>query len=280
MEEAAESPAPRAALWHVASLYDNWCRRQPEVHGNKTLWRLVEGERGRTFALRELPGRVLNHYVSHEEIATLLDALQFPEVAFCIRQLLPAKAIGRSGDLGEILAVEFVEEVLDYTVPIRRLRFKDHREMAMRGEDVIGAAYDDENRLNLLKGEAKSARSLSRATVKEARERLDERHGRPSANSLIFVARQLLSIGDSETNKLGRDILREAATRTMPSTRIAHLLFTFSGNIVNDIIQADVDGADGTRKQHSANLRIPTHGEFVKAVYEGVHEEVEIIGHD
>ena len=262
------------------NLYDNWCRRHRRADGNKTLWYLVERQRGQRFALRELPIRVLDHYVSHEEIATFLDALQFPEVASCIRELLPSEAIGRSGDLGEILAVEFVEEVLDYTVPIRRLRFKDHREMAMRGEDIIGAGYDDENRLHLLKGEAKSARSLSRTIVKEARERLNERHGRPSAHSLIFVARQLFGIGNSKTNRLGSDILREAVTRTLPNMRIAHLLFTFSGNTVTEIMQSDIDAADDTRKQHSANVRTHNHGEFVEAVYDGVHGEVEAIGHD
>lgn len=261
-------------------LYDNWCRRQRAVDGSKTLWALVERERGRTFALGELPGRVLDHYVSHDEIATFLDELEFPEVARCIREILPTKPIGRSGDLGEILAVEFVEEMLDYTVPIRRLRVSDHREMAMRGEDVIGTAYDDEKRLTLLKGEAKSARSLSSATVKEARERLDDDRGRPSAHSLIFVARQLLASADSERKRLGSDILREATTRAMPKARLAHLLFTFSGNVVTQIMQADLDAADGTREQHSANLTIHTHGEFIEAVYEGVYREVESIGHD
>ncbi len=264
----------------MATLYEKWCRRQRAIDGNKTLWRFVEREHGRTFALGELPGRVLDHYMSHEEIATLLDELQFPEVANCIRELLPTEARVRSGDLGEILAVEFVEEMLAYTVPIRKLRARDHREMPMRGEDVIGTTYDDGNRLKLLKGEAKSARRVSKATVKDARKRLDEDHGRPTAYSLIFVARQLLGSGDSDKSKLGHDIMREAATRAMPKANLAHLLFTFSGNIVTDIIQADFNAADGTREQHSANLTIHAHGEFVKAIYEGVYKKVTSIGHN
>lgn len=264
----------------MANLYDNWCRHQRAVDGRKTLWRLVEYERGRAFALGELPGRVLDHYISHEEIAALLDALHFPEAANCVRELLPTGAIARSGDIGEILAVEFVEEMLDYKVPVRKLRVRDHREMPMRGEDVIGTAYDDENRLRLLKGEAKSARSLSTATVDKARERLDENHGRPSAHSLIFVGRQLLGSEDSGTRRLGRDILRTAIARAIPKASLAHLLFTFSGNTVTDMIQADFDAADDTRKQYSVNLTVPTHSEFIKAVYEGVHGEVESIGQD
>ena len=73
----------------MADLYDNWCRDRRSVDGNKTLWRLVEREGGREFALGELPGRVLDHYVSDEEIAELLEGLEFSQVATCIRELLP-----------------------------------------------------------------------------------------------------------------------------------------------------------------------------------------------
>ena len=250
------------------------------MDGNKILWRLREREAGRAFVLGELPGRILDHYVSDDEIAGFLEALEFPEVAKCIRELLPTTAIGRSGDLGEILATEFVEEKLGYEVPVRRFRRKDHRQMAMRGEDVIGVAYDARDRLKLLKGEAKSARVLSRATVEGARTKLEEGHGRPSANSLIFMARQLILSEDQERKELGADILKEASNSAIPKRRLAHLLFTLSGNRVTPIMQADLAAADGMREQHSANMRIPDHGEFVEAVYDGVYEEADSIGDD
>ena len=262
----------------MADLYDNWCRGRRTVDGKKTLWRLKEHETGRAFALSELPGRVLDHYVSDEEIAGFLEALEFPKVADCIRQFLPAGAIGRSGDLGEILAVEFVEEKLGYEVPVRRLRCKDHRDMAMRGEDVIGVAYDDEDRLKLLKGEAKSARVLSSATVEGARTKLEEDHGRPSAHSLLFVARQLVMDEDQKRKELGKAILREASDRSIPKGRLAHLLFTLTGNQVSQIVKADIDAADGACDQYSTNVRIPDHGEFVEAVYDGAYEEAGSIG--
>ena len=133
--------------------------------------------------------RVLDHYISDEEIAAFVETLGFPKAAENIRDyLLPTEAIARSGDLGEILAAEFVEEQLDFEVPVKKLRDKDHREMPMRGDDVIAVAHDKRKRLTILKGEAKSARKLSEATVAKARERLEENHGRPSAHSLIFIA--------------------------------------------------------------------------------------------
>ena len=226
----------------------------------------------------ELPGRVLSHYVSDDEVADILETLGYPAAAECIRTLLPEGSIGRSGDLGEILAAEFVEERLGYEVPVRKLRDKDHRDMAMRGEDVIGVAYDDDDRLTLLKGEAKSAQSLSRRTVETARERLEEDYGRPSAHSLIFVGRKLIQSADSDRKELGRQILREATSRTMSVRRLAHLLFTLTGNQVDQVIQNDFDGADGARPQYSVNLRIPDHGAFVEAVYEGAYEEAGSVG--
>ena len=262
----------------MAKLYGSWCRNRQTIDGIKTLWRLVERGRGREFALDVLPERVVGHYLANDEIAEFLEALEYSEVANCIRELLPTSAKGRSGDLGEILASEFVEEKLGYEVPVRRLRGKDHREMAMRGEDVIGVARDDENQLRLLKGEAKSARALSKATVEEARTRLEEDHGRPSAHSLIFVARQLIRSEDPESKELGRDILREASSRAIPKARLAHFLFTLSGNKAKRSIKDDFDAADGTRVQHSVNLRIPDHREFVEAVYDGASEEVGSLG--
>ena len=179
------------------------------MDGSKTLWRLLERDGGREFALGELPSRVLSHYVNDDEIAEFVEALGYSGAAQCIRELLPEAAIGRSGDLGEILAGEFVEGRLGYKVPVRRLRGKDHREMAMRGEDVIGVAFDERERLKLLKGEAKSARRFSRATVEEARTRLEERHGRPSAHFPIFIARQLVTSEDPDRKELGGAILKK-----------------------------------------------------------------------
>ena len=269
---------PDRTLCDMAKLYDNWCHDEQTIDSKKTLWRLSELAGGREYALDKLPSRVLNHYISDEEIAEFLEVLEYPEVAECIRELLPETANGRSGDLGEILAAEFVDERLGYKVPVRRLRSKDHREMAMRGEDVIGATYDVENRLKLLKGEAKSARRLSRATVAGARRKLDENHGRPSAHSLIFIARQLIQSEDQKRKDLGREILREATQRAIPKSRLAHLLFTLSGNRVDNFIQEDFDAVDGAREQHSVNLKISDHSQFVEAVYDGAYEEARSIG--
>ncbi|MCY4320540.1 MAG: SAVED domain-containing protein [Alphaproteobacteria bacterium] len=262
----------------MTELYEYWCDADRSRNRDKNLWRLSELQDGREHALDELPGRVLSHYVSDEEVAKILNTLGYPATAECIRTLLPEGTVGRSGDLGEILATEFVEEWLGYEVPVRKLRDKDHRDMAMRGEDVIGVAYDDDDRLILLKGEAKSAQALSRSTVEKARKRLDEDYGRPSAHSLIFVGRKLIQSDDPDRKEVGKAVLREATSGAMSVRRIAHLLFTLTGNQVDQLIQNDLDGADGSRPQHSVNLRISDHRDFVEAIYEGAYEEAGSVG--
>ena len=253
---------------NMVGLYQEWCRCKRGVSGTKTLWRLTERDGGRDEVLKGLSSRVRDHYISDKEVSELIEILDFPKAAKIIRKLLPIVAKGRSGDLGEILAAEFVKENLNFEIPVKILRYKDHREMPMRGDDVIAVGYDNEKRLRILKGEAKSARKLSKTTVAEARERLEEDHGRPSALSLIFIARRLIESEDLERKELGKEIYEEATNSAVPKKRLAHLLFTLCGNEIKNIVCDDFYAADDEREQHSVNLRIEDHGEFVGVVYE------------
>lgn len=71
-----------------------------------------------------------------------MERLGFKVAAKILSEAMPQTPKGRSGDLGEILATELVEEEIGLRVPVRRLRYKDGRNMAMRGDDFIGAGYD------------------------------------------------------------------------------------------------------------------------------------------
>jgi hypothetical protein len=133
------------------------------------------------------------HYASEERIAELLDKLGKSASAQYIRQKLPEGPQIRSGDLGEIFAAEYVAERTTYTVPIRRLRWRDHRNMAMRGDDIIAVEFTGHNPpLEFLKAEAKSYAHLAEAVVKKARNALDNDNGLPSAHALSFVADRLV----------------------------------------------------------------------------------------
>jgi hypothetical protein len=94
------------------------------------------------------------------------------------RKLPTTKAL-RSGDLGEIYATEWIDAHSGgYHAPIKRLRWKDYRNMAMRGDDVIGIFQDaDTKRLKFLKTEAKSRVTLTAQVLAEARAGLDKDGG-------------------------------------------------------------------------------------------------------
>jgi hypothetical protein len=254
----------------LAELFDTWCDTSEETDGRKTLWRATEEDNGRAVVLDEIAERARSHYVSDDEIATFLEVLGYDDAADVIRENYPEGATARSADLGEILCAEIVEEWCDHNVPIRKLRYKDHREQALRGEDVIGVRLTEENQLSILKGEAKSAQALSTDTVTSAREGLEANSGRPTAHAMIYLARKLLNSGSLDDQSLGELILKESKRAEVPKDRIAHCLFVLSGNPANDMLDDDFEAADGGRDQFIIQIQIPDHAALVEAVYEKV----------
>lgn len=169
------------------------------------------------------------HYTTEERIAAALAKLGKTAAAQMLNDLLPQTAHIRSGDLGEIYATEWIDAYSGYRAPIKRLRWKDHRNMAMRGDDVIGMLLDAETqRLSFLKTEAKSRINLRAQTLEEARSGLDKDSGLPSSHALSFISARLMEIG---TDAPLVDAIDEALYRHgIPPESVKHLLFTFSGN--------------------------------------------------
>ena len=60
-----------------------------------------------------------------------------------------------SAELGEVLARSYGEERADWGNTVNKLRWNDHREMPMRGDDLLAIRVDGRN-LSILKGEGRS----------------------------------------------------------------------------------------------------------------------------
>ena len=253
----------------MEDVLDTWLEASEEIDERKTLWRATEGAAKREVVLGELAMRTRSHYVSDDEIATFLDVLGYPEAAQLIRENYPLGPTGRSADVGEILCAELIEEWCSFDVPIRKLRYKDHREQAMRGEDVIGIRQDDAGRLHLLKAEAKSAQSLSTGTVTEARKGLDANSGRPTSHAMAYVARRLLEQG-GDAEKLGKAILIEAVRSAVPTARISHCFFALTGTAAGEMIDQDFKNAEVGRDHFIVHVRIPEHAKFIEELYNEV----------
>lgn len=244
-----------------------WLSSQTEAVGQHKLLILSEVDGRRPACLDDLRAAVRQHYVSAETLAKRLAALGAPKTAKLLREQLPTGKKARSGDLGEILATEVAEQHLQYEVPIRRLRWKDGREMALRGDDIIGIVRGKNGKLRFLKGESKSRAALSTVAITEAAVALDRDAGRPSRHSVLFVAARLRDQGKDD---LALE-LEEAVLQSFRSMPVDHLLFTFCGNNAKQLLKTHLTSASSTAScRHAVAVYLNDHGQFIKTIYEGL----------
>ncbi|HFF8775897.1 TPA: DUF1837 domain-containing protein [Klebsiella pneumoniae] len=261
----------------IVGLYEKWCDSTKEQEQRKYYWIYVEKDGGRDDIRDDLAEIIRSHYDRLERIVEDVSRLGYKVAAKILSEAMPQTSRSRSGDLGEILATELVEEEIGLRVPVRRLRYKDGRNMAMRGDDFIGAGYDGNGeKLWLLKGEAKSNRVLGKATVTSARKVLNRDNGRCTPDSLLFVANRLLESQDPDDNELGRSLRDEVGLKLLPADRIDHMLFTMSGNGPHASLKKDLDATSTNRDHYVVNIHIEDHQDFIAAMY----QEAEDLGDD
>ncbi len=249
-------------------LYEKWCESAKENDKRKYYWTYVEKEGGRESIRKTLAETIRSHYDRLQRIADDVERLGYEAAAKILAEAMPQSDRGRSGDIGEILATELVEEEVGLRVPVRRLRYKDGRNMAMRGDDFIGAGYNvNDNKLWLLKGEAKSNKKLGKSTVTSARKVLNRDGGRCTPDSLLFVANRLLESNDPDDNVLGRDLRDEVGLKSLRAERIDHMLFTLSGNGPHSSLKDDLDAVSTNRDHYVVNIHVEDHQDFIAAMY-------------
>lgn len=249
------------------SEFQVWCRIERDLVENHRL-ELLEGELCKIEVGVEAVARsVPQHYVSPERISHALRCLGKTEAAAILEEKLPTEKRFRSGDLGEILCTSYVVETTEFNIPIYRLRWKDHRNMPMRGEDVIAIKFDCRNQLEFLKGEAKSNKILSSTTISDAGVALQANKERPSPHALAFIADRLFESGEFQ---LGDQIDNIRLHGEISLSQMSHLLFTFSGNNPRALLQQYIENYAGEVKQLVVGLKVEEHGEFIDAVYDKV----------
>ena len=254
-------------------LYERWCESAKKRDKRKHYWTYVERDGGRDGIRDDLAKTIRSHYDRLERIAEDVERLGYVVASKILKAAMPQTARGRSGDLGEILATELVEEEIGLRVPVRRLRYKDGRNMAMRGDDFIGAGYDARGeKLWLLKGEAKSNRVLGEATVKSARNVLNRDNGHCTPDSLLFVANRLLESNDPDDNELGRSLRDEVGVKSLHADRIDHMLFTVSGNGPHHSLKKDLEATGNNRDHYVVNIHVEDHQDFVATIYQEAQE--------
>lgn len=249
--------------------FNDWCLAADTPVGNH-FTRVMTGQAERLpVGVQATAAIVPAHYASEEHVARALARLGKPAAAALIQGRLPTTKAIRSGDLGEIYATEWIDTHSGgYRAPIKRLRWKDHRNMAMRGDDVIAILQDAQTRrLHFLKTEAKSRAALTAQVLTDARIALDKDGGLPSAHALSFISARLLELGNQQLGDAVDDALLKYG---IPIQNVRHLLFTFSGNPPDALLTAALQAYVGTINQWSVGLRVEGHANFIAAIYDRV----------
>jgi uncharacterized protein DUF1837 len=241
-----------------SDLFKKWLKSLPASHQDVTLY--CERPGARALGLKVLKGLLAEHFVGE---ATIVQAGGYKKAAAIITNSLPSNKKTQSGDLGELLATEYLNAETPFVVPIKKLRWKSDRQMAMHGNDVIGVDTTKKP-VRVLKGECKSRATFGKGVVAEAVASLDLHDGRPNPSTLAFIAKRLYEEKRDEEANVFRDLQCGGA---IAAKNVTHMIFTLSGN--DPVIHL----AGGPKSQHAgikrenAAIIIADHGAFLTSVY-------------
>ena len=238
--------------------FDDWMdREQPEAAAAELviLREKAKVEKAVVIAIRQT---ALDHLVGLE----ILERIgRNSKTADFIRNKIPTNKTVTSGDLGEILASEYIDQCTEYEVPIKRLRWKDDRDTTMRGNDVLAIAYS-RSKCHVLKAESKSRATLQASVVEEAIESLAKHSGRPNPSSMAFISSRLREQGDDELAKVFEAI--QSGKRKVDV--VEHLVFTFSGNDPTSHLKKHIAGRRA-RRRHLVGCMVTDHQSFIKQTF-------------
>ncbi|MGH7978994.1 MAG: Hachiman antiphage defense system protein HamA [Limisphaerales bacterium] len=241
-----------------------WCQAAEHAVGPSRLRVLTERPGARAGILADLDNSILDNYDDLQRLERWAAQLGLPNAAAVLRDTFPTEARARSGHIGEALLTESVPELfLEFLVPIKRLRWVDGRNMALRGEDFIGVDRRG-RRVRFLKAESKSRAVLANGVVAEARAALNNNCGRPSAHALLFIALRLDEIGEPDLSAV---FLEHAVRQQIEEAQLVHLVFTFSGNDSTELLRRDLVVCAGAIPQQAVGLVVTDHQEFILAIY-------------
>lgn len=259
---------PSAGAQHVLA---RWVATTSSNVGKHPLHLMAEQVGSRAKVVGELSALVRTHYVSPKIAAQRLADLGAPATAKVFRELTPKTKTARSGDLGEILAAEIAEHTLGFVVPVRRLRSKDGRNTALRGDDIIGIRTNGKQKLiSILKGESKSYATLTSKVIEKAAEALDRDRGRPGRHAVLFIATRLREDGDDANAALAVQ-LEGAVVDSFSGCTVEQFLFVLTATNPNTILTSHLTvSSKKMRARHAVGLQIIDHPKFIAQLFGGL----------
>ncbi|MDI1259904.1 Hachiman antiphage defense system protein HamA [Aquabacterium sp.] len=248
--------------------FHEWCNDTETPIADHTLRLLAADPTKQPHAVKVVAKAVPSYYVSSDRAAQLLGRLGRTKLAKFVKEKLPTTKAIRSGDLGEVLCTAYIGEATSFTLGITKLRWKDHREMAMRGEDVLAFSLNARGKgLKVLKTEVKSRVAMGSGVIGDARKALSSNKGLPSAHALSFVADRLFEQGDKALRDAIDDVQLKSALK---QSQVSHMLFTFSGNDPSKLLTTNLTNYKGAVPQMYVALSVKAHQDFIKSVFDAV----------
>lgn len=265
------SPTAKKPASQSPHVLKRWLTTNSTSVGKHPLHVMTERAGVRTAVLDDVRAIVRTHYVSPAIAAQRVSDLGAPATAKILGELLPKTKAARSGDFGEVLATEIAEQTLGFIVPVRRLRWKDGRNMALRGDDIVGIRVDAKGKiLALLKGESKSYARLTNAVIEKAAEALDRDRGRPGRHAVLFIATRLRETGKDEDAALATQ-LEGAVVAGFSGSAVEQFLFTLTGIDPNTLLANHLSSVSKKKRpRHAVGAQIADHGEFIKLLFGGL----------
>jgi hypothetical protein len=181
----------------IESFLAEWLKRIDGKYAKFEHIHLIEDKSLREEIFPHLSKTIFLYHNDPEIYKIDLEALGYPEVAQAF-DLRPHASTTRTGNFGEILASEYLRQVLGYDIPVFRLRYNPNPDSSMKGDDILAFKFgaEDGSRRAILVGESKVRQNFSTLTVQEAYEQLCSSVRRPHPISLAFVIHRLEDEGD------------------------------------------------------------------------------------
>jgi hypothetical protein len=239
-------------------LFKKWLEPVSKTQPGVRLYRERLG--ARSVGLDALKVLLADHFVGEE---TILKAGGYEKAAKVIAHSLPSNKKIQSGDLGELLATEYVNSETTFKVPIKKLRWKSDRQTAMHGNDVIGVDTTTKP-IRVVKGECKSRATFSNAVVQEAVDSLDNHDGRPNPSTLAFITKRLYEENRDDEAKVFQDL---QSASTISAKNVTHMIFALSGNDPAKHLFDAPKSKHRAIKRQNAGIQIIDYATFIEAVY-------------
>jgi hypothetical protein len=220
----------------------------------------VEKNGGQQVGLDLLKPLMADHFVGE---STVLKLGGYEKACEVLKNSLPTNKRTQSGDFGELLATEYVNSQTEFTVPIKKLKWKSDRQMPMHGNDVLGLNYTSNPR-KILKCECKSRNQFGESAVTEASNGLDGFDGRPNPSTLAFITKRLYEENRDDEGKMWSELQTKDP---LPAKNLTHMVFALGGNDPTpSLAKCPKAKVLGIQRKHAA-VKLSAYADFMKAVF-------------